>query len=357
MDFNRIRILDECVPFCVYALDREGRLVFVNKAFEAKTGWTRRELEGLFSPYPFWPESLHQQWAEIQDSPIQGDIVQEGDEIPVQCKNGERFWGMVAKGGLVDDEGNHCGYVFSVFDISRRKWIENEYQQSEGRRGRLFEMLGEAEEKERKRISRELHDSACSSLTAVKFALEQKLRSSKKSIIHYDPEKDVSLENIISMVEHVLGEIRGLSRSLNSEIIESRGLSEALKALCEEFRMIKPDIAVELVLDLKNEYVPNQLGILIYRIVQEAVNNSFKHSGADCVIISLTDVNRIIELSIQDNGKGFDPDAKNGEKTLGLINMKERTTLSGGGFEIEAAPGAGAAVKASWDLESIIPVN
>jgi signal transduction histidine kinase len=103
--------------------------------------------------------------------------------------------------------------------------------------------------------------------------------------------------------------------------------------------------------------IPNALKIVIYRITQEAMNNIGKHSKADLVRLSLRKMDRRIEVTIQDNGQGFNQEKvisrKSTQKGLGLSSMKERTELSGGSYAIESAEGKGTIIRVSWPIAQL----
>lgn len=350
---KKLNVLETCTPLCVYAVDAQNRLIFTNKTFREKTGWKKNELEGWIPPFPFWPEGLHAKWSRLHQQCMNGGPAEEA-EILIQCKGMKNFWGVVDGGKLHGEDGSMDGALFSIFDISPRKQIEKAYARSEDQRKRLIRMLIDAQEKERKRISRELHDNICSSLTAVKLALEQKLKMLDRGS---DPGDGMSVEYILSMLQTVLQETRQMSKQLHPSLLKSTGLTSALQSLCEDYRMVRPDIHFELGANIFEEDLPEHLGILIYRLVQEAVNNALKYSGGDHVCISLSQSQRGVALSVSDNGKGFDLKKKSMGNGLGLMNMRERTTLSGGRFNIDAAEGRGVTVSAQWLLEKVIQVN
>ena len=103
--------------------------------------------------------------------------------------------------------------------------------------------------------------------------------------------------------------------------------------------------------------MPDALKTVIYRVLQEGLNNVAKHSEADLVLLSLRKRNKRIEMAIEDNGLGFDLDevlsVENSRRGLGLASMKERTELSGGSFAIHSVKGTGSTIRASWPDKGI----
>jgi signal transduction histidine kinase len=107
-------------------------------------------------------------------------------------------------------------------------------------------------------------------------------------------------------------------------------------------------IRVERWMDVEEEEIPDSLKIVIYRVLQEALNNGAKHSRADRVILSLKTSSEGIELAVEDKGDGLDPD--NCRVGLGLGSMRERVELSGGRFHMESTIGKGTVIRAAWSV-------
>jgi signal transduction histidine kinase len=112
--------------------------------------------------------------------------------------------------------------------------------------------------------------------------------------------------------------------------------------------MVYSSISIEKQLDIREDEVPTPLKVVIYRVLQETLNNIAKHSQADRVYISLWKQDGKIELTIEDNGIGFDPETS--RKGLGLVSMKERVEFSGGMLAIESDLGSGTTIRATWTI-------
>jgi len=123
---------------------------------------------------------------------------------------------------------------------------------------------------------------------------------------------------------------------------------------CREFQKAHPAIRVETKIDVQEDDISNPVKSVIYRVLQEALNNISKHTQTALVNLSLQEKDRAIEFTVQDHGQGFDLNAvlseKNYAKGLGLSGMRERTHLSGGSFSIESSKGIGTTIRASWPL-------
>jgi len=217
----------------------------------------------------------------------------------------------------------------------------------------LSAKLVEAQENERKTIAQEIHDSIGASLTAIRYGLEEKLYNMRKGISSPD---SISLEKIIEIVAETVKETHRISVNLRPSILDDMGLVASIRSLCREFQGIHKDIHIETDIDLRDDDVEEPLRIVIYRILQEALNNVLKHSNADSVQVGLGINRNSLVLTIKDNGMGFDPceeveSEDKREDDMGLLGMKERTELSDGKFMIESEEGQGTFIKAEWPLD------
>jgi PAS domain S-box-containing protein len=229
--------------------------------------------------------------------------------------------------------------------------LEEEIRESENRLRYLSSQLLTIQENERKRISREIHDSLGQSLSAIKFRVEsilQELRGSRQKTTAQ------SLENVIPIVQQSIEEARRIQMDLRPSILDDLGILSTISWFCREFQTTYKGIGIEAQVDIKEDEVPDSLKTAIYRIMQEALNNIAKHSGAELVRLFLTRTDNKIELQIQDNGMGFDIEEnlslQRSRRGLGLTSMRERAELSGGSFVIESIKGKGTTIRANWPI-------
>jgi signal transduction histidine kinase len=234
-------------------------------------------------------------------------------------------------------------------EIQERKRTEKALKESRGELRHLSARLLIAHEEERKRIAAELHDCLGSHLTAVRFALE----TARKKLARGDLELSI-LDNPISEMKHIIEDVRRIWMDLRPSILDNSGLVAALDWLIEQFVNSYPDIHVTRDFHAEEHDIPEPLKIVIFRIVQEALNNVAKHSGAESVAVGFRKTPGTLDLRIEDNGSGFDHKAfaasAENDRGIGLASMRERTELSGGCFGLESAPGKGVKMLASWPL-------
>jgi signal transduction histidine kinase len=211
-----------------------------------------------------------------------------------------------------------------------------------------------AQEDERKRIAQELHDSIGSSLTAIKIGLESKLEAMSKG---KSATEGIRLEDVIRLVQETIKETRRMQQALRPPIIDDLGIVVALRSLCRDFAKFCPDIQIQHSFDIQEEEIPEPLKIVIYRVCQEAFNNIVKHSSATSACLILRKRDGCIELSVEDNGQGFNPQQLHEDHDIkgemGLASMKERSELSGGFFSLRSSKSKGTVILVSWPAGSI----
>ena len=231
-----------------------------------------------------------------------------------------------------------------------RKKAEETLLRSEERLRSLSSELLRAQEKERKTIAAELHDSIAASLSATKFTLERKLHLMKEGGASHT----IRLEDVITMVRDTIEETRRIMTNLRPSILDDLGLLPTINWYRREFQKTYPNFQMESSAEIVEEEIPELLKIVIFRVLQEATHNIVKHSKGDGVRIALTKGDGKIYFSVEDNGDGFDVEKtlslEKHKRGLGLGSMKERVETSGGRFFIDSVPGKGTVMRAEWPV-------
>lgn len=231
-----------------------------------------------------------------------------------------------------DDEIGALGVAFNhmVEDLAANR---ETIAASEVVRTRLLEQLIDAQEEERKRIARELHDSVGQGITSLIVGMS--LFTSASS----DPASVAKGLELRAVAEETLEQVRQLSRDLRPSALDDLGLVAALERYADDFAVHTPDISVDLHADVL-ERLPNAVETTLYRIVQEGMTNAARHSSASEISVLLTQHNGLVRAIIEDNGVGFDPHAarRNGN-SVGIHGMQERAEIVGGQLTIESGRG------------------
>jgi len=209
-----------------------------------------------------------------------------------------------------------------------------------GRLRALSSPIITAQEEERKRISRELHDETAQALTSllVRLRLLQRARDLE--------EVKVGAAELRELTARTLEEVRKLAVELRPTTLDHLGLVAALEWYSREYAQ-RLDASVDFRTEGLAERLPPEVELVIYRVVQEALTNIARHAGASRVEIGLLFRDDAVQVEVRDNGIGFDARAATSsrERGLGLFGMRERVELIGGGFSIESRPGQGTCIE------------
>lgn len=219
-------------------------------------------------------------------------------------------------------------------------------QQAQGLR-RLSQRLINIQESERSRLAKDLHDDTGQALTALKMNLEL----TKKELSGVAGHAERQLDDAVALTGDTLAKLRMIAHDLRPPVLDTIGLDEALESLCRNFAQ-HTQVSVEYKGGVIQE-IPNPVDISLYRILQEGLANSVKHGRATRIEVDLDLKDGTIQLSIRDNGRGFDPENLDRDEVgVGLIDMRERLESLEGHLDIESRPGAGTRLVATIPLES-----
>jgi signal transduction histidine kinase len=236
------------------------------------------------------------------------------------------------------------------FEINRRisalqEARLEEARQREALRGELFGQVVSAQESERQRIARDLHDETGQSLTAIGMGL----RGLSSAIGQHDPDRAVStLKNLEGVSASALTELQRLIADLRPSHLDDLGLAAGVRWHAGQ---VAERSGLHIGVDVQGDEgsVSPAIKTSLFRIVQEALNNVVKHAGAEHVNIMLSFEPALIRVRVRDDGGGFDPQAKksplNGRPSLGLAGIQERARLLGGESLISSQPGQGTLVE------------
>ena len=191
----------------------------------------------------------------------------------------------------------------------------------------------EAQELERARLARELHDETGQALTSILLGLKQ-LEQAEAS-----PATAAAIDSVRELVVSTLQDVRRLAVELRPSVLDDFGLVAAVERLADTFRE-RSGLAVDLEAGLGGTRLPAAAETTLYRVIQEALANIVKHADATHVSILLQRKGRSVLAVVEDDGAGFDP-AFSREDALGLAGMRERVALAGGRLQVESTPGAG----------------
>ena len=241
-------------------------------------------------------------------------------------------------------------------DINERVRTEKALRDSREELRQLSGILVSIQEDERRRIALDLHDGLGQSLSLIKLAVENTtdLLVERK----YDAVLD-ALQQIVPRLKAALVDVRRVSTELRPSILDDLGILPTLKWFFRELEAVCGRMVIETELGIGEQDVPPPLRITLYRVLQEATSNIVKHAAAGRMRVSLQRDAEALYLTIEDNGRGFEPASICAAcegcsagvcRGIGLVSMKERVTLSGGQFRLDSTPGAGTRIHAWWPV-------
>ena len=239
------------------------------------------------------------------------------------------------------------------YALERKKHMDA-LRVSEQRLRILSAKLVDAQEDERKRVAKEIHDGIGSNLVAIKYGLESILTRMRQNKPYRE---GITMEQVVGYVKDTIEEAQRISSNLRPSILDDMGLAAAVRWICRRHREIYPDIRIERRIEPEEIDVIQSLKVVVFRVLQEAMNNVVKHAKADAIYVDITRADDRLTLTVRDDGQGFDARQKArqyAEGGIGLVGMRERIELSGGSLEILSGKGKGCAINAVWPLDAFV---
>jgi PAS domain S-box-containing protein len=325
------RSLFGAAPIGIALENLQGQPLFANPALCSMLGFSEEELRRKhcveFSP----PEDAEKDWL-LFEQLRNGSIDNYQLEKRFIRKDGELIWGRLSIALMQNSASPSPLVVAMVQDITDKRAAEEKLQRSEANLQLLASRLIQAQEEERQRIARELHDDIAQRLSLLVVGLEE-LRDSMDA---GQNSQSMLASELHRKGDEVAMDIQNLSHNLHSSKLHYLGLQFALRQLCDRISM-HHEIPVTLRCADLPANLPSDLELCIYRIAQESVSNAVKHSHTTEMFVELTSSDETILLKVTDSGVGFDPSASH--QGIGLTTMRERLRTFGGELFVESMEG------------------
>jgi PAS domain S-box-containing protein len=312
------------LPGIFYMHDDKGNFLRWNKNLEKITGYESDEIKTMHPLELFIEEDrdlMLQKAREVLEK-------KEADVDATFLTKQNNTASFYFTGRQVFFEEKPCIIVIGI-DSSEKKEAEFRLKKSYQDIRNLATHLTHVREEERKRIGREIHDELGQQLTAVKMDIawiDKNTNTENKAIKN-------KLKNVIDLLDTSNKSVRRILTELSPGIIDNNGLIAALERLNAQFYQTT-SIVINFDVDEPNIQLNQQIANCIFRVYQEALTNIMRYAHATKVSTSLQIVDDIIEISIVDNGKGFDTSLNNKNKTFGILGMKERVLSQNGKFKL-----------------------
>lgn len=275
--------------------------------------------------------------------------------VPLQTKD-ERFGALVIASFIADTPltsatvGLTSAFAQQIAAALENARLYEVVQMREGQLKALVHQLVNAQEHERQRIARELHDDTGQKLTALAMGLA----AVETQIKVQDLARATDLlHHLRALNDQTVEDLRHIMANLRPAQLDDLGLVPAVRWYIQQYQERHPDLKINFVATRLARRLPAEVETILFRIVQEALNNVARHAQASQVTVSLDQVGNQVWLKVCDNGIGFDPaqlPADEGGRGLGLVGMRERAALVGGTCQIEARPGHGTCITASLPI-------
>jgi PAS domain S-box-containing protein len=327
---ERFRLVANHAPVLIWMSGTDKLCTFFNKGWLDFTGRSMEQELGEGWASGVHPDDLQRclrTYSTAFDARVDFEL-----EYRLRRFDGEYRWIVDYGVPRFESDGAFCGYIGSCVDITDRKLSEASLQELSGR-------LIHAQEEERTRIARELHDDLSQRMALLQIGLEQ-LAQEKGGLSSQNRQQ---LRNITKVSAEVSSSIHDLSHQLHPYKLDTLGLAASLGGFSSQFSR-EHNLQIQFVHHDIPRQIPKDVTLCLFRIAQEALRNVMKHSGASKARVELSGHDHEIDLCISDSGVGFDPEAVKGGG-LGLISMRERLRVVRGHLVVESEPSRGTRIR------------
>jgi PAS domain S-box-containing protein len=335
---ERFRLVADTAPVIIWMSDADKQWTFVNSSWARLTG---QMPEGALGGG--WIGALHPEDADRVGALYAG-AYDRREPFELECRvrryDGKYRWVLANGVPRFDANRSFAGYTGSAKDVTERKAAEDVLST-------LSQRLIEAQERERARLARELHDDINQRLALLALGLEA-IRQ-RPEVSTSDVGRDIG--NAVAAVMILTTDVQSLSHRLHSSQLRLLGLEAAARGLCEELSERTP-VDVQFHTETPLVDLSEEVSLCLYRVLQEALQNAIKHSQSPRIEARLRTEAGYTELSVRDWGVGFEPASALNGAGLGLVGMKERLKLVGGDVTIESRTSAGTTIRARVPLSS-----
>lgn len=331
----RFRLVADTAPVLIWMAGTDKLRTFFNKGWLDFTGRSMEQETGNGWASGVHPDDL-ERCLGIYSAAF-GARAKFEREYRLRRFDGEYRWIVDYGVPRYESNGTFCGYIGSCIDITERKSAEASLRELSGR-------LITTQEQERSHIARELHDNLSQRMALIQIGLEE----FERETAGLSPKDRTQLHHIAQVATEVSTEIHDLSHQLHPSMLDTLGLVTCLGSLCKEFS--KQHLRVQYFYRDIPKQIPMGVTLCLFRIVQEALQNVVKHSGAAEAEVRLSGQGHSIDLCISDSGAGFDPASVAGASGLGLISMRERLALVGGHLSVKSELSHGTQIRAHVPL-------
>jgi PAS domain S-box-containing protein len=321
---KRFQVMADTTPSLIWMCDAQGKMTYLN---ERRIAFTGPEPDAGFGDT--WIAYVHpDDQMKILESLSRALETRQpfSQEYRLRRSDGVYRWMFDVASPRVNGDGSFGGFIGSAIDTTDQKLAQEALEKVSGQ-------LIDAQEKERSRIARDLHDDICQRLALLSMEIEQANRRSDGS----PATTKKSLEDIRKHCSEIAGDVQSLSHQLHSSRLDSLGIVAAIRGFCGELSK-QHEIAIEFSEADVPAHLPKDICLCLFRVAQEALHNAVKYSRVSQFTVELSGVEGGVQLMVSDAGAGFDVQAAKKNGGLGLLSMQERIRLVDGSFSVESKP-------------------
>ena len=332
---DELRLIADALPVLVSEVDKNGYYRFNNLAYEHWFGHPSDQITGHHMREVLGEAVWDRIQSQVADA-LSGQEVHYEDFLPY--RHGGPRWVSVSGIPTRDADGEVNGFVSLVADITESRRAEEALRDLSGR-------LINAQEEERSRVARELHDDLSQRMAVLSIGLEQ----IAQQIPGAPGNLQGRIQDLQTKAQEISTEIHRLSYQLHPSKLDHLGLASAVKSFCAE-HSAHHGLSIEFRQKGFPAPLPQDITLCVFRIVQESLHNVARHSGARGAQVVLEKTDQEVRLSVSDLGCGFDTDSNQMTSGLGFIGMRERLRLVGGELSIRSRPSHGTQIEVSVPL-------
>jgi PAS domain S-box-containing protein len=341
---ERFRQMAESITEVFWMTDPDkNQILYVSPAYEKIWGRSR---QSVYEQPTTWLDAVHPDDRQRVERAVRTQQILGGydEEYRIIQPDGSVRWIRDRAFPINDAEGHVYRVTGIAEDITERKLAEEKIKATTAQLRALSARLQSAREQEGIRIAREIHDELGAALTSLRWNLEDIDEAIPESADQPDlQERRKKIESMMKLIDSTINTVRRIASELRPIGLDDLGLVAAIELHARKFQD-RTRIIVECDCGLENGKLSREQSTAIFRIFQEALTNVLRHSQATRVNIQMKEENGEFELTIGDNGRGITDDEKSGDRTLGLLGMRERAHLIGGRIEITGSVGKGTVV-------------
>ena len=340
---EKYRTLFENMDLGVMEVDVNERILYANPAFERITGYSLDELKGeVASRLLLRPNAVGAKKTIQKQEHIRKKGKESVYEIDLMRKTGESATVIISGAPIFDIEGKVKGSVGIHWDVTRIRLMEQELLEERiSQEKYILEAKLQAEEEQRSQIGRDLHDGVGQMLAYMSLFLNM-----IKAKAVYDP---TDIHQLEKTVKQTLEQVRTLSRTLAPPAIRDLGLRDSVVELVNSYGiLIKPIFKLRVYPQYDDEQLTLDKKIVVFRVLQELLNNTFKYAAADTISIHLYFKDNHFFLEYADDGKGFD--ITKIQKGVGLDSMRSRIAFYKGHIDIQSSLGKGTKTRIQFPI-------